>query len=229
MIVDQSPDGLEVLRGSSTYTSTATGSCRPRTAPTATTCPPCTGTTPPPQPPQAAERTRGQDPRDDAGKWGQQGGGFYAFDHGHMLLWTAGPTRKTVRTSRAATSSRFGEERADWMIQNSRNLCLYPNVYLMDQFSSQIRVLRPISVDRTEVTIYCIAPKGEGRGPRAPHPPVRGLLQRQRHGHARRPGGVPRLPAGLRGPGAGLERHVPGRHALDRRARRRSKAIGLNP
>ena len=47
------------------------------------------------------------------------------------------------------------------MVQRSRNLCLYPNVYLMDQFGSQIRQYRPISVDKTEVTIYCIAPKGE--------------------------------------------------------------------
>ena len=31
----------------------------------------------------------------------------------------------------------------------------------MDQFGSQIRVLRPLAVDKTEVTIYCIAPKGE--------------------------------------------------------------------
>ena len=31
----------------------------------------------------------------------------------------------------------------------------------MDQFSSQIRIARPISVDKTEITIYCIAPKGE--------------------------------------------------------------------
>jgi benzoate/toluate 1,2-dioxygenase alpha subunit len=31
----------------------------------------------------------------------------------------------------------------------------------MDQFSSQIRQYRPIAVDKTEVTIYCIAPKGE--------------------------------------------------------------------
>ncbi len=31
----------------------------------------------------------------------------------------------------------------------------------MDQFSSQIRHFRPIAVDKTEVTIYCIAPKGE--------------------------------------------------------------------
>jgi benzoate/toluate 1,2-dioxygenase alpha subunit len=53
------------------------------------------------------------------------------------------------------------------MIQLSRNLCLYPNVYLMDQFSSQIRHYRPISVDKTEVTIYCIAPKGEAPDARA--------------------------------------------------------------
>ena len=48
------------------------------------------------------------------------------------------------------------------MVGRSRNLCLYPNVYLMDQFSSQIRTYRPIAVDKTEVTIYCIAPKWRG-------------------------------------------------------------------
>jgi benzoate/toluate 1,2-dioxygenase alpha subunit len=53
------------------------------------------------------------------------------------------------------------------MIGRSRNLCLYPNVYLMDQFSSQIRTYRPISVDKTEVTIYCIAPKNESHAARA--------------------------------------------------------------
>ena len=31
----------------------------------------------------------------------------------------------------------------------------------MDQMSSQIRVFRPVAVDKTEVTIYCIAPVGE--------------------------------------------------------------------
>ena len=53
------------------------------------------------------------------------------------------------------------------MVERSRNLCLYPNVYLMDQFGSQIRVLRPLSVDRTEVTIYCIGPVGEAPEARA--------------------------------------------------------------
>jgi benzoate/toluate 1,2-dioxygenase alpha subunit len=37
----------------------------------------------------------------------------------------------------------------------------------MDQFSSQIRHFRPIAADKTEVTIYCIAPKGEAPEARA--------------------------------------------------------------
>src|SRR3712207_7729469 len=53
------------------------------------------------------------------------------------------------------------------MVKGSRNLCLYPNVYLMDQFSTQIRHFQPIAPDKTEVTIYCIAPKGESAEARA--------------------------------------------------------------
>ena len=52
------------------------------------------------------------------------------------------------------------------MLRYSRNLCLYPNVYIMDQFGSQIRHFNPVAVDKTEVTIYCIAPKGESAGAR---------------------------------------------------------------
>ena len=62
---------------------------------------------------------------------------------------------------------KYGEEMANFMINISRNLCLYPNVYLMDQFSFQIRHVCPIAVDKTEVTIYCIAPKGESDKSRA--------------------------------------------------------------
>ncbi|MBF3233999.1 benzoate 1,2-dioxygenase large subunit, partial [Pseudomonas aeruginosa] len=98
-----------------------------------------------------------------------QGGGFYSFEHGHMLLWSrwANPEDRPAFERRAELARDFGEARADWMIENSRNLCLYPNVYLMDQFSSQIRIARPLSVDRTEITIYCIAPKGESAEARA--------------------------------------------------------------
>jgi benzoate/toluate 1,2-dioxygenase alpha subunit len=99
----------------------------------------------------------------NAGAWAKQGGGFYSFKHGHMLLWTnwSNPEDRPLWPRRPEWVEKFGEARADWMLRKSRNLCLYPNVYLMDQFSSQIRVVRPISVNKSEATIYCIAPKGE--------------------------------------------------------------------
>lgn len=164
MIVDQSSNGLEVLKGASTYTFEGNWKLQAENGAdgyhvsavhwnyAATT-----------------NRRKEQEARQDdikamdAGKWGKQGGGFYAFDHGHLLLWTkwSNPEDRPNYSRRQEYEDKFGKPVADWMIERSRNLCLYPNVYLMDQFGSQIRVLRPISVDKTEVTIYCIAPKNE--------------------------------------------------------------------
>ncbi|MFD2429529.1 SRPBCC family protein [Sphingobium scionense] len=53
------------------------------------------------------------------------------------------------------------------MNKRIRNLQLFPNVFLMDQTSTQIRIIQPISVDETEVTTYCIAPVGESASARA--------------------------------------------------------------
>ncbi|MDF3937008.1 benzoate 1,2-dioxygenase large subunit [Pseudomonas citronellolis] len=169
MIVDQSPEGLEVLRGSSSYIyegnwkltaeNGADGyhvsSVHWNYAATQN---------------QRKQREAGEEVKTmSAGGWAKHGGGFYSFEHGHMLLWTrwANPEDRPAFERREQLAADFGQARADWMIQNSRNLCLYPNVYLMDQFSSQIRIARPIDVNRTEITIYCIAPKGESLEARA--------------------------------------------------------------
>src|SRR3979411_651152 len=173
MMVDQAPDGLEVLRGSSSYIydgnwklQTENGAdgyhvssvhwnyaatTNQRKASVAAAA--------------AVDTTRAM----DAGSWAKQGGGFYSFQNGHLLLWTtwSNPQDRPNWERREELAAQFGQARADWMVQRSRNLCLYPNVYLMDQFSSQIRQYRPISVDKTEVTIYCIAPKGESDEARA--------------------------------------------------------------
>ena len=163
MIVDQSPEGLEVLRGASTYTYDGNWKLQAENGAdgyhvssvhwnyAATTNHRKQGA--------AGDNVKAM----DAGSWAKQGGGFYSFEHGHMLLWTkwANPEDRPAYAIRNQLAEQFGQARTDWMINHSRNLCLYPNVYLMDQFGSQIRVLRPISVDKTEVTIYCIAPKGE--------------------------------------------------------------------
>jgi len=169
IMVDASPDGLEVLKGASTYTydgnwkvQAENGADGYHVAAThwnyaATTARRASG--------ESATDTRAM----DAGSYGKTKGGFYAFDHGHVVLWTtrSNPEDEPLYERRQELIQQFGQAKADWMINVARNLCLYPNVYLMDQFSSQIRQFRPVAVDQTEVTIHCIAPKGESDAARA--------------------------------------------------------------
>ncbi|MEZ5839334.1 MAG: Rieske 2Fe-2S domain-containing protein [Hyphomicrobiales bacterium] len=168
MIVDQAPDGIEVLRGSSTYTFDGNWKIQAENGAdgyhvTATHWNYA-----------ATIHQRKAGGRDsikamDAGAWAKNGGGSYGFENGHVLLWTNwdNPENRPLWAKREEWIKEFGEERTDWMLRRSRNLCLYPNVYLMDQFSTQIRVVRPISVDKSEVTIYCIAPRNEPAEARA--------------------------------------------------------------
>ncbi|WPY96190.1 benzoate 1,2-dioxygenase large subunit (plasmid) [Limimaricola variabilis] len=169
MVVDQSEEGLEVLRGASTYTFDGNWKLQAENGAdgyhvssvhwnyVATT------------------GRRGQEGKEDkikatdASKWSKQKGGFYSFDNGHLLLWTtwADPTNRPLYAERDNFAAKYGEAKADWMVGVLRNLCLYPNLFLMDQFSSQLRVFRPVSSTQTEVTIYCIAPKGESQEARS--------------------------------------------------------------
>ena len=169
MIVDQSPEGLEVLRGSSTYIYEGNWKLQAENGADGYHVTAVHWNYAATQN-HRKEKEAGNEIRTmSAGGWGKQGGGFYSFENGHMLLWTrwANPEDRPLYERRDELAREFGAARADWMIGHSRNLCLYPNVYLMDQFSSQIRVAKPLSVDKTEVTIYCIAPKGESAEARA--------------------------------------------------------------
>jgi benzoate/toluate 1,2-dioxygenase alpha subunit len=105
----------------------------------------------------------------DANGWSKSVGGVYSFDNGHILLWTRllNPEVRPIYARREELEQRLGKQRADVIVGQTRNLGLYPNVFLMDQFSTQIRVIRPNSVDRTEITIYSFAPKGESDTDRA--------------------------------------------------------------
>jgi benzoate/toluate 1,2-dioxygenase alpha subunit len=89
--------------------------------------------------------------------------GWYDLDHGHTVFWfsSTAPTEQLLWEQRDAINQRVGPVRSNWMINRNRNLALFPNVQLMDQNSTQIRVIRPISADLTEVKSYCFAPRGE--------------------------------------------------------------------
>ena len=90
-------------------------------------------------------------------------GGYYDLGNGHTMLWSSvtNPQDRPVYGRREELAASMGKEKADWAVNRSRNLCIYPNMFLMDQMGTQIRMFRPLSVDKTEVTIYCFAPVGE--------------------------------------------------------------------
>ena len=164
-IVDQAPEGLEVLRGNSYYIYDGNWKLQMENG--------CDGyhvssvhwnyaTT-------MDRRSETGTKAVDANSWSKSVAGVYGFDNGHILLWTntRNPEVRPVWNRRDEIVARVGEEKAGFIVNQTRNLCLYPNVFLMDQFSTQIRVVRPLSVDKTEVTIFCFAPRGESAADRA--------------------------------------------------------------
>ena len=105
----------------------------------------------------------------DFANFNRQDGGSFSFQNGHSVLW-ADYANYRDRPNFGVLDwlvANHGEEKALWMNKRIRNLQLFPNVFLMDQTSTQIRIIQPISVDETEVTTYCIAPVGESDEARA--------------------------------------------------------------
>src|SRR5215469_14419286 len=169
LMVDQSPEGLEVLRGSSTYV--YDGNWKLQTENGADGYHVSTVhwnyvvTTERRKQAEQPDNVRAMSLSDI----NKQEGGFYSFENGHLMLWgtSPNPEDRPHWERHGKWAAQFGGARADWMVRRIRLLCLYPNVYLMDQISSQIRQYRPIAVDKTEVTTHCIAPKGESAEARA--------------------------------------------------------------
>ncbi|MDK1491433.1 Rieske 2Fe-2S domain-containing protein [Sinorhizobium sp. 7-81] len=164
-IVDQAPNGLEVLRGNSSYIYDGNWKLQMENG--------CDGY-------HVSSvhwnyaATMGRRKEEgtkavDANGWSRSVAGVYGFENGHILLWTntMNPEVRPIYNSRDEIKARVGEDKADFIVNQTRNLCIYPNVFLMDQFSTQIRVTRPISVDKTEISIFCFAPKGESAADRA--------------------------------------------------------------
>ncbi|RLA13655.1 MAG: benzoate 1,2-dioxygenase large subunit [Gammaproteobacteria bacterium] len=89
--------------------------------------------------------------------------GHYDLHNGHAVIWIdfPKPENRPLWEVKDEVEARVGGAHAEWMLKRQRNLLVYPNVQLMEQASSQIRVFRPISYNRTEVKIYCIAPRDE--------------------------------------------------------------------
>src|SRR5260370_24723717 len=103
----------------------------------------------------------------DVSKMSKQKGGYYSFENGHMLVWSrwADPTTRPAYSHLNELTATHGRAKAQWRVENLRNLCLYPNLYLMDQMSSLLRVTRPLAVDKSDGSICCSSPNNDP----APH------------------------------------------------------------
>jgi phenylpropionate dioxygenase-like ring-hydroxylating dioxygenase large terminal subunit len=115
------------------------------------------------------ERRRGADAAGGLAQRFQQRNlsGQFTFEHGHNVLWSMNPMReqRPLYLDHEAVERRVGETRAKWMYY-TRNALFFPNMQLLENQSLQVRVNRPLSANETEITTYCIAPKGESRAAR---------------------------------------------------------------
>ncbi|GAB4360580.1 MAG: benzoate 1,2-dioxygenase large subunit [Immundisolibacter sp.] len=165
LLVDQSEEGLELLRGQSTYTYPGNWKLQLESgvdgyhvhATHATYI-------------ATADRRRARGAGRDAVHAMQLGrldrqkhSGYFDLGRGHVMLWGDWPNPQDRPNFRRYDEyrERLGEAAARWMVGRLRNLLIYPNLLLLDHMSTQVRVIRPLAVDLTEVTTHAIAPRDE--------------------------------------------------------------------
>ena len=92
-----------------------------------------------------------------------QEAGTFQFANGHSATWMrqAEPTKRPIYPLIDEIRARVGELKADWMLNMMRNATVFPNMQMADSTSLLIRTFRPITVDRTEMSVHCLAPIGE--------------------------------------------------------------------
>jgi Phenylpropionate dioxygenase and related ring-hydroxylating dioxygenases, large terminal subunit len=97
-----------------------------------------------------------------------QRGGTFLFQYGHALNWLSQPEaeKRPIWPVIEEIRARLGDLRAEWML-HLKNCIIFPNMQIADATSLLIRTFRPLSVDETEMRVYCMAPIGESPERRA--------------------------------------------------------------
>jgi len=164
IIVDQSPQGIEVLGGRSTYTFNGNWKLQAENGVDGYHVGAVHANYVETTKHRAESNSVGQKTKTmNAGDIAKSRGGYYDLKNGHTILWSdwSNPQDRPIYSRRDELIHRMGEDRAEWAVSRMRNLLIYPSVFFMDQMSTQIRVFRPLSANKTEVTIFCFAPVGE--------------------------------------------------------------------
>lgn len=90
--------------------------------------------------------------------------GAFTFPNGHAALWGETPSSEArpIAGGLDKVKERVGDVRARWML-HTRNVSVFPNVQFAENAALQMRVIRPLDVNRTEMVTYCLGPRGESR------------------------------------------------------------------
>ena len=160
LVIDQSPDGVELVPGCSTYTYKANWKLQVENGMDAYHL-----TSTHPSFMKIVERRKSGESKNklaalDFSLYKLRGG--FTFDHGHAAVWSRNPTPeiRPLYPSLDELKKRVGDVRAEWML-NSRNLVLFPNIQFAENASLQLRTIRPLAVNLTEMKSWCLAPVGE--------------------------------------------------------------------
>jgi len=91
--------------------------------------------------------------------------GSYDLGQGHMLNWSDRANAAAVPLGEREPEllSRFPDGFVRWMVRRGRVLTVFPNFLINDVASTAIRVWRPVTVNETELETWCFAPVGESQ------------------------------------------------------------------
>jgi benzoate/toluate 1,2-dioxygenase alpha subunit len=170
LLVDQSPEGLEVVRGYSTYTIRGNWKMQLENAVDGyhvSTVHRVFAATVGAR--EARDSSSGMARTEGGRITGKVASGGYDLGRGHMMIWATHttPEVRPIWGQKERFEKEFPPAKVQWILERGRNLAVFPNVMIMDNPSTQIRKVKPLGPDRFEVTVYCIAPKGEPAEARA--------------------------------------------------------------
>jgi benzoate/toluate 1,2-dioxygenase alpha subunit len=164
LLVDQSPQGLEIVRGASTYVMHGNWKLQAENGVdgyhVSTVHRVFAATVAARQQKSAAEGLQ----KTEAGRiTGNVNSACYDFGNGHLGIWAqhTTPEVRPLWRQKARLDRELQAARVDWMLNRGRNLYLFPNAFVMDNPSTQIRTLQPVAPGVCEVTVRCVAPVGE--------------------------------------------------------------------
>lgn len=87
--------------------------------------------------------------------------GAFTFPRGHAMVWTTSPPqRHPLYPQLPELVARIGQTRSTWMLR-TRQLDIYPNLQIGSSAAVQLRILRPLAPDLTEIQSYCVVGVGE--------------------------------------------------------------------